>query len=303
MAKPPIPLENRMVKQSNAVIRAKVLGQTKNANLLLKALIAQIRTDEVDLKQQYSIEVAPLFNCASAKDINTKQIRAAVEDLLGIKVFVESQGKAGTKIHGMVFIPNAIYENGIITAMFNPLIQEHLTQLKGVFTQYDVLEYSYLPSIYSQRLFEILKSYENGIEKKYVDIDLQTLRQALECQDILADWYDFRKRVLVKAHSDINEKTSLKYDWEPVKTGRKITGVRFTIKNDHPKQERKKKDLPLLAAHAPEVEQDKATVKTNAQAILDMLRASKGPQEHRGYGLVSARSIIPAAIQGDRLDD
>lgn len=272
MAESLIPVDNRMVKQSNSVTRAKVIGQTKNANLLLKALIAQIRTDEVDLNKQYSIDVAPFFNCTNVQGLNVKQIRTAVEDLLGIKVFVESQSQKGTKIHGMVFIPNAIYENGRIYAKFNPDIKEHITQLKGSFTQYDVIEYSYLPSIYSQRLFELLKSYENGLEKGHIDIDIVTLRQTIECQDILGEWKDFKKRVLVKAHKDINKNTSLKYDWEPIKTGRKITGIRFTIKKDKSKR-KAMKDLPLLADAIPEpVEQGKDKIKNNAQAIRDMLR-------------------------------
>lgn len=37
----------------------------------------------------------------------------------------------------------------------------------------------------------------------------------------------FRVRVIEKAHKDIQEKTSLRFEWEPVKAGRSVEAIRF----------------------------------------------------------------------------
>lgn len=297
MNKSSLPMENRMVKESNICARSRMTGQTHSANILLKALIAQIRTDQPDLDKSYSVEIAPYFNCTT-HSLSTTHIRKALDALMSIKIYIEVQKKKGFAIKGMVLIPNAEYENGIITAKFNSYIKEHLTQLKGNFTQFDALEYSGLPSEYSQKLYEILKSYEKGLNREWIEFGLDELKQLLGCPPSLNNYPNFKRVVLKKAFDDINGKTSMNYEWEPTKTGRKITGIKFRIIKEAPKKEPRKKILPLLAAVAPEpVEQDKATVKLHAQAIRDMVRASKGPQEHRGSGLVSAGSIIAAAIQ------
>nr|AAA71902.1 ORF135 [Desulfovibrio desulfuricans] len=38
---------------------------------------------------------------------------------------------------------------------------------------------------------------------------------------------DFRRKVLEKAHKDINRHTALAYEWEAVKNGRSVAGIRF----------------------------------------------------------------------------
>ena len=43
------------------------------------------------------------------------------------------------------------------------------------------------------------------------------------------DFAQFRRRVLEKAHADITEKTSLRFEWEPVKAGRSVERILFTF--------------------------------------------------------------------------
>ena len=43
------------------------------------------------------------------------------------------------------------------------------------------------------------------------------------------DYFNFKRRVLEKAHKDIHKHTSLKYEWEPIKRGRSVAGIRFVF--------------------------------------------------------------------------
>jgi plasmid replication initiation protein len=43
------------------------------------------------------------------------------------------------------------------------------------------------------------------------------------------DFREFRRWGLEKAHKDINGKTELRFEWEPVKQGRAVTAIRFVF--------------------------------------------------------------------------
>lgn len=47
--------------------------------------------------------------------------------------------------------------------------------------------------------------------------------------DKYLEYHNFKKRVLNKAKTEINEKTDLSFDFEEVKTGRMVTGIKFFI--------------------------------------------------------------------------
>ncbi|MDE7055656.1 MAG: replication initiation protein, partial [Lactobacillus sp.] len=117
----------------------------------------------------------------------------------------------------------------VITIQFNSNMKGLLLQLKSFFTEYNLIEYISLPSIYSQKLFEILKSWKN---KKEIYIKLNELQNLLNIPDSLyKDFAQFRRRVLDKAHNDILSKTDFYFEWEPIKKGKAVDGIRFIF--DH----------------------------------------------------------------------
>jgi plasmid replication initiation protein len=87
------------------------------------------------------------------------------------------------------------------------------------------MEYLLLPSTYSQRLFEILKSWSSLPEKS---LSVAELHKLLDTPvSFRSDFRQFRVYVLEKAHKDILGKTSLRFEWEPVKAGRSVEAIRF----------------------------------------------------------------------------
>jgi plasmid replication initiation protein len=109
------------------------------------------------------------------------------------------------------------YEDGLIFARFHPDLQPVLLGLKSNFTEYALEEFLKLPSIYSQKLFEYLKSWACCAERVE---DIETIYAILGIPEyIRANFKDFRYRMLDKAHQDISKFTSLRYEWEAVKKG------------------------------------------------------------------------------------
>ena len=120
---------------------------------------------------------------------------------------------------------------GIVTLGFHPDLRPHYTNLRKRFTQYSLAEFVELPSIYSQRIYEILKSWNSEDE---VTIDIDELQNMLDTpKSFRENFKDFRINILEKAHRDITQRegSTLWFEWEPVRKGaRKVTAVRFVFR-------------------------------------------------------------------------
>lgn len=254
MAKQDIALANIIVKKSNEMVRARLVGmQNKTASRIAACMIAQITTDETEFRKSYKVRLSDYLDNKEKESNQLEYAKEACRNLA--KTFAEIPIDNKGNFSEVPFFAKITYINGTVEAVFNKYASPYLLQLNGLFTEYNLLEYLKLPSIYSQRLFEILKSYENGLKIGHIDISLEDLRRLLDCIDVLQDWRNFKRLVMDKAFEDIHKHTSLKYTWEPVRTGRKITSVRFTIikaKAVEPKRNKK----PLALPEPAEAQQD-----------------------------------------------
>lgn len=88
-----------------------------------------------------------------------------------------------------------------------------------------------LKSRYSYILFMYLENNRSRHRKTW-EIGLDELKEMLNCT---ADRYNqfkfFNAEILKKCHKELNEKTDCHFDYEPVKRGRAIVGVQFTVKS------------------------------------------------------------------------
>lgn len=85
-----------------------------------------------------------------------------------------------------------------------------------------------LTSRYSYILFLYL--YDNHFRKTW-SVSVKELKAILKCSaDTYNQFFRFNDLVLKKCFKEINEKTVLKYSYEPIKKGRAITEIQFKIK-------------------------------------------------------------------------
>ena len=64
---------------------------------------------------------------------------------------------------------------------FHPDLKEHYLQLNQ-YIKYNLIEFMLLPSIYSQRLFEFLKSWD---DRKETTIELKELHEMLDSPEVI----------------------------------------------------------------------------------------------------------------------
>ena len=234
-------LPGEIVKKSNALARARWSAESVWEPRLVALLASKVTVDDTDF-QIYEIPIAELIEKSRMRSSGRTylEIASVVERVMSRVITIKDEtGKGWTKFN--VFSRCRYrYADGILELRFDPDLKVHYLNLQKNFAQYNLLEYLMLPSIYSQRIFEVLKSWA---DKPDVVIQLADLHDMLATPESLrTDFAQFRRRVLEKAHKDIHQDTGLAFDWEAIKKGRTVVAIRFYLGPKRFEFERKRKD-------------------------------------------------------------
>ena len=85
-----------------------------------------------------------------------------------------------------------------------------------------------LNSVYAIKLYELLKQYH---KIGWRIIDIRELKYMFGIDKGYSQYCDFKKRVILIAISEINKNTDLEIEIEEIKKGRKVSEIKFFIKN------------------------------------------------------------------------
>ena len=116
--------------------------------------------------------------------------------------------------------------SGLLEIKLDDMLMPYLLHLKNNYTQYHLKYVLAMRSKYSIRLYEILRSYLYRGEP--VKIDLAELKSLVDAENHKL-YANFQNRVLEPAKAEINALTDIKFEYEPIKTGRKVTAIIFHI--------------------------------------------------------------------------
>lgn len=122
-----------------------------------------------------------------------------------------------------------------VTIEFSPKITPYLFEIKKRFTSLDFEIVAKLNTVFSLRLYQWLKEAENKPQhqKDYSTIelilDIEWMKEHSQIVGSYPVWKDFNNRVLKPAIEKINAVTDLSVFASPVKSGRKVTSVRFSF--------------------------------------------------------------------------
>lgn len=108
-----------------------------------------------------------------------------------------------------------------------PDLLRYLLGLKAQFTTYQLQQASALRSTYSWKLLELLTRFQSTGKAEYTIEDFCASMEATEKQ--AADFAKVRTKIIEPAVKELQDKDGWLIQWEPVKTGRKVTALRFTF--------------------------------------------------------------------------
>ena len=131
------------------------------------------------------------------------------------------------------FVVHSVFKDGIrylkkkdaIRISLNPALAPYYLELKKNFTVYGLTEFLSIRGTYAQTLYRYLKSWES--ESEHAE-PIERLHMILNTTPALRKTYtNLDKKALAPAHRNITENTDLLYNYEAVKSGRKVVAVRF----------------------------------------------------------------------------
>lgn len=273
MAKAELVEPREIVKANNDLFRARCKIKDVLAGRILMAFASLV--DEKDVKEnerfvEYKITASSVLNGINAGGDNYKQLRDAAYSLIDQKL-EKRRAKNSFKVYTL--FSSIDYENGIITGEFHKDLVPFFIAARGVFTRLNLQQYMHLPSIYSQKLFGFLTSWNDKPEK---EIELSELHLMLDTPESLQnDFAQFRRRVLEKAFKDITEQTNLSFEWEPIKKGRTVIAVRFIFS--------RKRALPVTKQKQNEAREKQNARNNAAFKAATACRKEHGPDCSGGY--------------------
>lgn len=217
---------NHLVTKHNDLIEAEYVLTLQEQRLIL-FLVSLIQPTDTDF-HLYRVPAqmfAELFNC---KHSEVYSALGSIAESLRQKGLVIKKSKS--EIHlGWISSIEYFYGEGYIEVSFDPKLKPYLLQLRENFVSYQLQEIANLKSKYSIRMFELLVKDARFKQRTFT---ISELRSKLGIQDDEYERYSaFKKYVLVNSQIEIASKTSLSFDFEEIKFGRKIAKIRFLIKN------------------------------------------------------------------------
>lgn len=216
--------KSNIVKESNAIARAQLLPPAES--VWEERIIAQVaafnRMDDTEFPEQ-PFMIGQLVDHKKHIDGRTlASISNACDRLTGTKFKIQ-YSRSHYRIYAVFSYIE--YNEGIISAKLNQDLKPYYLQLRREFSMRSLADFRRLSATYSQQIYRFLCSFR---ALDMTDVTLEQLHFVTTAPDSLKqNFKDFRRRVLEPAETEINEKTNLKYRWEPIKQGRKVVTVRF----------------------------------------------------------------------------
>jgi len=176
-------------------------------------------------------------------EVNCEAYKKVLEDLgftYILDKFIEEKYRKYCGIATILAV--GLSENGKLKVIYTPFVAPLLVLLKKWFTIYNFEEVLNLDLKASIVLYRVFKE-KLGLKQQEFEISKEDLINLLSLKD--TDSRNLRRQYIEPAIKEINEKTRLKVEAEPVRRGRggKIVGFRFRVKEEPHPEEATTKDL------------------------------------------------------------
>lgn len=196
---------------------------------ILDTYLSRINSHEPE-KRTVVFTKGELEQLLGVKKINKPDLAARLK---GLGRFVDIKPNDSDKIHHVALFEEAygeMDENGQWTVKLTCTAKA----MKYVFNveklgylRYKLRCITALTSRYTYILFTYLEA--NRFRKTW-EVDLGELRQLLNCtEDYYKEFFRFNQKVLQRCQAELHEKTECRFEYEPVKKGRRVVAVRFTL--------------------------------------------------------------------------
>lgn len=200
-------------------------------------IISQIKNEDTEFNL-YKVKITDLEEALNTKEkeerpyqLNRKSLESACEILMNQKVRLTTEDK--TEILQWFNRSVINIKDQTIELELSSHLKDHLLNLQK-YVKGDLTSFLKLKSVYSKKIYTLACQFKStGFLIKSVN----DLNEILDTPDSLTNNYsDFKRRVLIQAQEDINDKTDLKISFSEIKTKKAVTEIKFLIKEKKTKE-------------------------------------------------------------------
>ena len=246
-----------LVTQSNNLVEARYT-LSKNEQLILCAMISFINPEDKEFLT-YKTSISQFSELlAIDKKSSMREIDIIVSRLLSRVITLETPN--GWEKFQWVSYAKVDKKEDFLLLRFHDHLKPYLLDLKQRFTSFRLGEVVDLKSIYSIRIYQLLRDYHgrNKSDFTYELSDFRAIVLGNGSKKYINSFKNFRVNILEKSRKELDEKSNLSFSFETIRVGRKIGRIKFLIT----KKIRIKKE-PLALPHQ--------TGKNQPQEIQKML--------------------------------
>lgn len=227
----PDSLDGALVRQSNELIEAKYQLPSVQEQRIILMLLAQIKPSDEDFKG-YRISVSDFAKVAGIKADGVYTELERTTKALVSRTVTFKQGRDFLHVN---WLSSAKYKHGsgYVELCFDPNMKPYLLQLKNHFTQYKLDKVLHFKSVYSIRLYELLKkeAWKARNSEFKLEISYEELREKFDiAKKEYIKFNDFKRFTIQPAVLEISEKSDLNiHNVNYKKTGRAISHIAFSV--------------------------------------------------------------------------
>jgi plasmid replication initiation protein len=271
--------DNIITKANDLNLRAYQLNRTEQ--LLVLSVASMIQPQDEDFKT-YILHVKEFMDLLEIKDKGKYIELPKITKGLMSKVIEIKKSHSLLQVCWFSSVEHKPGE-GIVEIEFSPKLKPYLLNLKDNFVSYALNQVSKLSSKYSIRIYELLKQNEF---KKTVEFELNDFRYLIGLDDSMYPRYsNMKPKILLPTQKELNEKTDISFDFEEIKTGRKVTSLKFYIKsNKKVKDPKVKMAIDEIVA---DVETPLDTTENDIKIIMDITENKFTEQNARLFRTIS----------------
>lgn len=295
-----------MVK-SNYIIEASYKLSLQEQRLIY-ILTTKINRDDKDFKNCRFTQTE-INNILSKHKITFNELNQYIDSLRNRElVIIRENSILKTK-----WLSSAEYfDDGSIELCFDSKLKPYLLQLKDRFTKLSLNRVVTFSSNYSCRIYELLKQYESIGERV---ISIENLRTMFCIEPNEYKLYgDFKRKVILKAQKEINSNSDISFDFEEIKTGRKVTSIKFYIHSKNNSKDEIASTVDIETAQPNSKVSDAEQVQAIFREKISLMEAQKILDAAGGNisivrdkysivkGMANCNNVVGATIQAIKQD-
>lgn len=223
--------DNLLIQKSNPLLSLSETGLTLAEFKILDAYLGRINSHDPE-KRFVRLEKGEIEQLLGVSQIKSDDLEKRIDNLFQtVTIRDKNKSKGFCKI--ALFEKAECYrdEDGLwlVDLGASPSAMEYIFNPERLgYLRYNLRNVVKLTSRYSYVLFLYLE--QNRHMHLSWDVPLDELKALLRCTaDTYSQFYRFNDLVLKKCTEELNDKTDCKFTYEPIKRGRTVKAVRFTL--------------------------------------------------------------------------